>query len=212
MEAARWPSDTNMLSGGCPDLRHPHSPFFNRSQGYQFRALLLLAHRLRHGPKQQPVSGRHHDPMWQRQGPQIPTCHRMQPRHVTSQALEPDCFRITDSGCGRTLDTDIFTGHLGSDVTMAPSGSTGLSDWHGPRWWPRPQHWHSFDIISSYNINTDPGQDSTVAPGWCGFSGSMALQCQQDHRLWPRPPGFHVAFGGTMDHWHHYPGCGRLWT
>lgn len=23
------------------------------------------------------------------------------------------------------------------------------------------------------------------------------------------PPGSHVAFGGTMDHWHHYPGCGR---
>lgn len=153
--------------------------FGNRSQGYQFRALLLLGHRLRHGPRQQPLSGRHHSPMWQQHGPQIATCHRMQPRRMTSQALEPDCFRITDSGCGRTLDTDIFTGHLGSYVTMTPSRSTGLSDWHGPRWWPRPQHWHSFDIISSYDINTDLGQDSTVAPGlhtsrsdWCCLSGS----------------------------------------
>lgn len=38
-----------------------------------------------------------------------------------------------DSDCGRTMEPDtVLISNLGSDVTMAPCGSTSHPDWRGP--------------------------------------------------------------------------------
>lgn len=55
--------------------------------------------------------------------------------HVSTHGLHRQYIsaQSPDSSCGRTLDPDIaISSCLGLDVTMGPSGSVCLSDWHRP--------------------------------------------------------------------------------